>query len=484
MERELQRLDDKGIIYKVSGSDWAAPVALVPKKDGSLRVCGDYKTTLNPCAGVDQYPLPIIEDLFATVAGGQVSSKIDLSHAYQQVQLNEDSLKYLTVNTHRGLYCYKRLSLGVSSAPAILQRTMDQLLQGVKFTVCRLDDILISGGSAEEHFAILEEVFRRLQEHSIKLNPARCIFFQSGLEFLGHWIDKNGIRPLPQKMDALMQAKSPTNVTELKSYLRLLNCYGNFLPDLATTLHPLHDLLQKDRSWTWTEAYNRAFVKSKKQLQDSPLLVHYDLKKSLWLACDASPYGVGAVISHVMENGEEKPIAFASRTLKASECNYSQIEREALSIVFGVKRFHSYLYGRGFTLLTDHQPLVTILGPKVGVPPLAATRMQRWSLILAAYQYEIEYRESAEHANADALSRLVLNAAIVERVQQCHVCAALGTFPSRAPLYPWKWPAKRWERIHIDFFEKGKLNLLVVIDAYTKWLEVIPMGSMTSLKTI
>ena len=204
-----------------------------------------------------------------------------------------------------------------------------------------------------------------------------------------------------------MQAKSPTNVTELKSYLRLLNCYGKFLPDLATTLHPLHDLLQKGRSWTWTEAYNRAFVKSKEQLQDSPLLVHYDLKKSLWLACDASPYGVGAVISHVMENGEEKPIAFASRTLTASECNYSQIEREALSIVFGVKRFHSYLYGRRFTLLTDHQPLVTILGPKVGVPPLAAARMQRWSLILAAYQYEIEYRKSAEYVNADALSRLV-----------------------------------------------------------------------------
>ena len=180
-----------------------------------------------------------------------------------------------------------------------------------------------------------------------------------------------------------------------------------FLPNLATTLHPLHDLLQKGRPRKWTEKCERAFVKSKRQLQDSLLLVHYDLKKSLRLACDASTYGVGAVIFHVMENGEEKPIAFASRTLAASERNYSQIEKGALSIEFGVKKFRSYLYRRRFTLLTDHQPLVTILGPKTGVPPLVAARMHRWSLILAAYQYEIEYRKSAEYANADALSRLV-----------------------------------------------------------------------------
>ena len=200
---------------------------------------------------------------------------------------------------------------------------MDQLLQGVKSTVCRLDDILISEGSPEEQLAIVEEVFTLLQEHGISLNPARCIFFQSGLEFPGHWIDKYGIRPLPQKMDAVMQAKSPTDGTELKSYLGLLNYHGKFLPNLATTLHPLHDLLQKDRPWKWTEACKRAFDKSKKQLRDSSLLVHYDLKKSLRRACDASPYGVGAVISHVMEKGEEKPIAFASRTLIASERNYS-----------------------------------------------------------------------------------------------------------------------------------------------------------------
>ena len=170
---------------------------MVPKKDGSLRVCGDYRTTVNQSADLDQCPLPNAEDLCVTLAGGQVFSKVDLSHAYQQVELDEESQKYLTINTHKGLYCYKRLPFGVSSAPAIFQHIMDQLLQGVKFTVCRLDDILISGRSLEEHLKILEEVFRRLEEHGIRLNRTKCIFLQEGLEFLGHWIDVHGIRPLP-----------------------------------------------------------------------------------------------------------------------------------------------------------------------------------------------------------------------------------------------------------------------------------------------
>ena len=162
VEQELQRLEDEGIIYKVSQSDWAAPVVLVPKKDGSLRMCGDYKMTVKQCADVDQYPLPNTENFFATLAGGQVFSKIDLSHAYQQVELDEDSQKYLTINTHKGLYRYKRLPFGVSSVPAIFQRIMDQLLQGVKFTVCHLDEILISGGFPSGTFGNPGRSFRAL----------------------------------------------------------------------------------------------------------------------------------------------------------------------------------------------------------------------------------------------------------------------------------------------------------------------------------
>ena len=162
--------------------------------------------------------------------------------------------------------------------------------------------------------------------------------------------------------------------------------------------------------WEWSKECEEAFQRSKSELMAGRVLVPYDEKRKLILACDASPYGVGAVISHVMDDGEEHPIAFASRTLTKSERNYSQIEKEALAIIFGVRKFHKYLYGRLFHLYTDHKPLVIILGPKTAVPTLAAARMQRWAVILQAYSYQVEYRPSKEHGNADALSRLPCNA--------------------------------------------------------------------------
>ena len=163
-------------------------------------------------------------------------------------------------------------------------------------------------------------------------------------------------------------------------------------------IHPLNALLSSSTPWKWTVDCDKAFEASKDQLASAQVLAHYDANLPLFLACDASPYGVGAVLSHIMPDGEERPIAFASRTLTSSERNYAQLEKEALSLIFGVKKFHPYIYGRQFTLVTDHKPLVTILGPKTGVPTIAAARMQRWALILSAYSYDYQVqRQCTSH---------------------------------------------------------------------------------------
>ena len=167
-------------------------------------------------------------------------------------------------------------------------------------------------------------------------------------------------------------------------------------------------MLHKDSQWKWGQDCKTAFAQLKTLLSSSPVLVHYDPNSPLRLACDASAYGVGAVISHIMPNESEKPIAFASRTLTKAECNYSQLEKEALSIIFGVQKFHQYLYGRKFTLVTEHKPLITILNPRKGIPSLAAAGLQRWTLILASHQYEIEFKPIDKHSNADGVSGLPL----------------------------------------------------------------------------
>ena len=174
---------------------------------------------------------------------------------------------------------------------------------------------------------------------------------------------------------------------------------------MATLTHSLNCLLHNDTEWVWDSACQKAFSRAKQALASSSVLVHYDPTLPLTLAADASAYGLGAVISHVYPDGTERPVAYASRTLTSSERNYAQIEREALALVFGVKKFHQYLYGCKFCLVTDHKPLTTILGPKKGIPPLAAARLQRWAVVLSAYSYSIHYKDTSSHANADGLSR-------------------------------------------------------------------------------
>ena len=389
VEAELDRLEASQVITKVEHSKWASPIVVVPKKDsGKVRLCGDYKVSVNKVVEDEPYPFPTTEDLFSNIAGGTVSN------AYQQLPLSEKSKELLTVNTHRGLYQYQTLTFGVSTAPAIFQKVMDQILSGMSGVCCKLDDILIGGASEAEHHQRLEEVLQRLETHGIKLRSEKCQLGVSKLEYLGHVIDKDGLHPTQEKVEAILEAKVPENVSELRSYLGMVNYYSHFLPNLATTYAPLYELLRKDVPWKWSAGCQKAAEAVKQHLCSEKLLVHYDGKKAISIACDASPYGIGAVISHTMEDGTERPIAYASRTLTDAEKGYAQLEKEALAIVFGVRKFHKYLYGHKFTLITDHKPLTVIFGPKTGVPTLAALRLQRWSLILMAYQYDIKYRKS------------------------------------------------------------------------------------------
>ena len=604
VEKELERLEKEGIIEPVQYADWAAPVVPVRKSDGkSLRLCGDFRVTVNQVSKLDKYPIPKIDDLFAKLAGGRSFTKLDMSQAYQQLILDSESRKYTVINTHRGLFCYNRLTFGIFSAPGIFQRTMESLLRGMERVVVYLDDVLVTGRTEEEHLATLDEVLRRMREAGLRLRRDKCVFLAPSVIYLGHRIDAQGLHPVADKLQAITEAPSPHNVSELKSYLGLLTYYAKFLPNLSTTLAPLYKLLKAEMRWKWGTKQERAFKESKKLFLASQLLVHFDPQREIRLACDASGYGIGAVLSHKMPDGSEKPIGFVSRTLTAAEKNYSQIEKEALACVYGVKRFHSYLFGHSFILQTDHEPLRTLFNHSKTLSPQTSARIQRWALTLASYEYTIACRKTEHHANADAMSRLPLpdtppttavppelvlmveglqeapitaaqithitkrdvllakvarcvlegwpetpedelrpfwmrrlelsvhdgcvvwggrvvvparyrehflselhgghpgasrmkslarglvlwpgmDQQIKETVKRCEQCQQSRPMPAASPLQPWVWPTRPWTRLHIDFAgPKEGTMFLVIIDAHSKWMEVIPMKSATTLTT-
>ena len=600
VKKELQRLEENGVYRRIERSEWASPIVVVPKDNGQMRLCGDYKVTINSSVVDQPYTLPTAEDIFATLAGGSQFTKLDLSNAYQQVVVEEKSRKYLTINTLQGLYEVTRLPYGIKTAPHIFQRIMDQVLQGIPGVCCYIDDILITAPTKEEHLKRLELVLQRLDKYDVRVKREKCSFLAPEVQYLGHVISKEGRRPVPDKVSAVKDTKAPESVPELRTFLGMINYYGGFVKNLSTILAPLNNLLRDDVPWKWSKECEGAFEKVKEALTSDTVLTHYDVNKKLLLATDASPYGVGAVLSHVDENGEERPIAYASVTLTKAERNYAQIEREALGIIFGVKKFHKYLYGRSFTLLTDHKPLTKILGPKTDVPTLAALRLQRWSLILMTYNYDVKYKRSEDHANADYLSRAPVDIAkenmeaevnyfshtdklpihardikeatrkdrilakvleftmngwpnhvdddellpfytrrhelscdqgcllwgmrviIPQKLQErmleelhiehvgivrmkalarsylwfpgidnaiealtkaCKTCLSLKNDPPASPMYPWRYPERPWDRLHIDFAEYKSEMFLVVVDAHSKWLEVVLMKSTTAEKT-
>ena len=227
--------------------------------------------------------------------------------------------EYTPINTHRGLYQYTRLPFGIASSPEILQRTMDSVLQGIPHVICYLDDILVTGDNRNEHLKNLEEVLNCLQQYGVRTRSDKCMFLQDSVNYLGHRIDVNGLHAMEDKLDAIMNAPPPQNVQQLRAFLGLLNYYGKFMSNLSTVIHPINRLLRHNFKWKWTSECRKSFEKAKELLKYSNVLIHYNPSLPIKLAGDASNYGIGAVISHITPDGQERPILFASQTLTSSE---------------------------------------------------------------------------------------------------------------------------------------------------------------------
>jgi transposase InsO family protein len=395
----------KGIWEPVQFNDYGTPVVPVRKPGGKIRVCGDYSKTVNPQLEPHRQPLPLPEDLIRKLGGGHGYTKIDLADAYNQITLAPASQRKLALSTHRGVLLQKRLPFGITSAPGYFQQIMNQLTNDLPGVAVYLDDILVSGTTAEEHINNLRRLLQRLDEHNLRCNLSKCQFAAPVVDYLGHRLTAHGLEK-GKKVDAVQLMPAPNNVTELRSFLGSVQFYRKFLPNLSDATTELNKLLKKGEKWHWGPEQQRSFDGLKSALSDNTVLAHYDPALPIGIACDASERGLGVTLFHRYPDGNEKAIDNVSKTLTETQQRYGQIQKEALSIIYGLKKFHQYLYGREFILVTDHEPLVAMLGPKKGVPALAANRLARWALLLNQYQYTVEYRPTKKHGNADALSRL------------------------------------------------------------------------------
>ncbi|EGT56130.1 hypothetical protein CAEBREN_30260 [Caenorhabditis brenneri] len=349
VEAELHRLQSMGVIEPVSHSKWASPIVVIKKKDtGKIRACGDFKVSgLNNALLDEFHPLPTSEDIFASLKGS-VFSQIDLKDAYLQVELDDESQKLVVINTHKGLFKYKRM-----------------------------------------------------------VSPSKCSFAKPQISYLGFVVDKDGRHPDPTKTEAIRNMKAPTDQKQLASFLGGICFYSRFIPELSALRGPLDKLMKKDAKWVWTDVEQKAFKDLTDAVAHATLLSHFHADWPMVVSADASAYGIGGVLTHIDPQGVETPVAHFARALTDTEQRYSQIEKEALALIYTVKKCHKFIFGRRFTLHTDHRPLLAIFGSHKDLPVHAQNRLVRWAMTLRSYDFEISYVNTTKFAKADWLSRVI-----------------------------------------------------------------------------
>jgi hypothetical protein len=400
VSEKLNELESMGIIEKVQGpSQWVSPIVVVPKPSGEVRICVDMRQA-NEAILRERYPIPTVDEILYNLNGSTVFSKLDLRMGFHQLELEEESRDITTFVTHQGLYRYRKLSFGICVAPEIYQHTLQQVLQDCEGVQNISDDVIVHGKDREEHDKRLVKVLERLREKGLTLNKDKCQFRFEKLEFFGNVLTKEGINPMEAKVSAVKNARRPENQSEVRSFLGLVNFNCKFMPHMATVSEPLRSLTRKHQAFKWEKSHEQSFQRLKEMLSSAQTLAYYDKDAPTQVIADASPVGLGAVLVQ-FQKGNRRVISYASRSLSDVERRYSQTEKEALALVWACERFHLYLYGKEFELVTDHKALETIYSKK----SKPSARIERWVLRLLPYTFKVKYVSGPKNV-ADALSRL------------------------------------------------------------------------------
>jgi transposase InsO family protein len=404
VKAELMRMEQAGVISRVTKpTDWCAGMVVVPKINKAVRICVDL-TKLNRCVKRERHLLPTVEQALAQLTDAAVFSKLDANSGFWQIPLAADSALLTTFITPFGRFCFHRLPFGITSAPEHFQRRMSEILEGLEGVICNIDDTLIYAKTQEEHDIRLKAALKRLQEAGVTLNKEKCQFSVSEITFLGHIINKQGIRPDPTKLEAINQMEAPKDVANVRRLLGTINQLGKFIPNLAQITEPIWELLVKSNQWSWEEPQETSFTKIKQALTTSPVLAHFNPNYETILSADSSSYGLGAVLLQQQPMEEEyRPVAYISRSLTPTETRYAQIEKEALAFTWACERLSHFLTGLSFHINTDHKPLVPLFSSKkLEDLPL---RLQRFRLRMMRYNYTISHVPGKQLVISDTLSR-------------------------------------------------------------------------------
>ena len=397
---EISEMEAAGIIEK-STSPYCSPMVVVKKKEGGIRICGDYRR-INAVTRLDAEPMADPQTIFATLANSRIFSKIDLTKGFFQVPLTEESKKVTAFSTPGGLYQYKALPFGMTNSPAAFNKVMREVMRGVEGVAMFVDDVLIHSSSFKQHLETLETVLKRLRLYGLKIKPSKCMIGHQQVPFLGHVVGDGLYACEEDKVARVKDAPRPRTKKEVKSFLGLAGYYREYVPNFAVVAAPLHELLKKQapNMVHWTDLQEEAFLKLKSLLCKEPILQLPDFNKEFVLRTDASQEGVGAVLMQE-HHGQMFPVSYYSRKLRAAERNYSTVEKELLAVVEGVKKYYFYLYGDEFVLETDHLPLASLKTSKN-----ANARLMRWALYLQQFAFSVRYIKGKTNIGADFLSRL------------------------------------------------------------------------------